>query len=262
MSTALRRIAGLATALAATAALAASAPAASLAGELEATYEMNCSFTLTKDGRPLGTLEPGEYTVVVTTPVPFANPDQQPGIVYLPICDGAARFSLTGPGVNLHSTVGDGNQVRAQYTVTLQPNATYTAADDKGPGLGRAVFSTSAATQDATPAPTATTGTGTRTGGAGPSPSPEKLDVSATPKGAVRLVLGGKPVVRVHPGVYTLVLVDRSPKAGYVLRGPGGKVVHVTTARFTGRASKRVQLTAGRWLLLLGTAKASTLTVA
>src|SRR5262245_66683207 len=101
--------------------MAAQPTAASAAGgQLDVTYEANCSFTLTKDGRAVGTLEPGDYTVVVTTPVPFANPDQQPGIVYLPICDGAVRFSLTGPGVNVHSTVGDGNQVRAQYPVTLQ----------------------------------------------------------------------------------------------------------------------------------------------
>ena len=132
MSIAVRRIAGLATAFAVMAALGTSAAAASLAGELDVTYATDCSFTLTKDGRPPGTLEPGDYAVVVTTPVPFANPDQPPGIVYLPICDGAARFSLTGPGVSLHSTVGDGNQTRAQYTVTLQPNATYTAVDDKG----------------------------------------------------------------------------------------------------------------------------------
>jgi len=251
-----RRIAGLATSLAVTAALAASASAAGLAGELDVAYEMNCSFTLTKDGRAVGTLEPGDYAVVVTTPVPFANPDQQPGIVYLPICDGAARFSLTGPGVNLHSTVGDGNQVRAQYTVTLQPNATYTAADDKGANLGRAVFSTSGAAQQ--PSPTTTT-TSDPTGGV-PGMF-EHIDVSATSKGAVRLVLRGKPIARLEAGAYTLVLVDGSAKAGYTLHRAGGKVRTLTTAKFVGRATKRVELTHGRWLLALGSSGARTLIV-
>jgi hypothetical protein len=252
MSIAMRRIVGLATAVAVTAALAASATAASLAGELDVTYATDCSFTMTKDGRSPGTLEPGDYAVVVTTPVPYANPDQQPGIVYLPICDGMARFSLTGPGVSLHSTVGDGNQTRAQYTVSLQPNATYTASDDKGQSLGRAVFSTGAATPDASPEPA--------TSNTAPSHN-ATLDVSATANGAVRLALGSKAVVRVRHGVYTLVLVDRSAKAGFVLRKAGGKVVRVTTATFVGRASRRVELTAGRWTLGLGSGKARSLIV-
>ena len=88
--------------------------------------------------------------------MPFANPDQNTGIVYLPICDGSVHFSLTGPGVDLHSTVGDGNQVRAQYSVTLQASATYVAVDDKGQSFGRAVFGTSAGAQAASPSPTTT----------------------------------------------------------------------------------------------------------
>jgi hypothetical protein len=257
MPIAVRRIAGLATAFVLMAGPAASASARSLAGELDAAYDMNCSFTLTKDGRPVGTLEPGDYTVVVTTPVPFANPDQQPGIVYLPICDGAASFSLTGPGVSLRSTVGDGSQVRAQYTVTLQPNATYTAVDTKAETLGRAVFSTSAAAQDSSPPPTTTTTPEIR-GGPGP---PAMLDVSTTANGAVRLARGGKPVARLRPGVYTLVLVDRSPRAGFVLRGAAGKATRLTTAAFVGRARRHVELTAGRWLLGLGSGKKRPLVV-
>jgi len=252
MSIALRRIAGLAAVLAVMAVAVTGASAASV-GQLDVTYEMNCSFTLTKDGRSVGTLEPGEYSVVVTTPVPYANPDQQASsIVYLPICDGSARFSLTGPGVNLHSTVGDGNQVRAQYSVTLQPSASYTAADDKGQSLGRFVFGTSGASQDAG----SSAGTSTDTAAA------TKLDVSTTSAGAVKLVLGGKLVTRVRPGSYTLVLNDRSAKAGYTLRSPSGKLVRVTTAKFVGKASKRVKLGAGRWLLALGNGKARTLIVA
>ena len=158
---------------------------------------MNCSFTLTKDGRPLGTLEPGDYTVVVTTPVPFANPDQPPGIVYLPICDGAARFSLDragrqppfdrrrrepGPGA-VH---GDAPAER-----DATPRSTTT-----GRSSAASCSSTGAATPDASPArPRA------RAQRAAPRarPPPEarrERDHDAAPCDSP---LGGKPVARLSP---------------------------------------------------------------
>ena len=214
---------------------------------------MNCSFTLTKDGRALGTLEPGDYTVVVTTPVPFANPDQQPGIVYLPICEGAAqvlayrpgrqppfdrRRREPGPGAvhgdapaerDLHRGRRQRAEVRPLRVRHRRRGAGREPGADREYGYERCRPS------------------GTTTAG--------KLAVSTTTTGAVRLALGGKPVVRLHQGVYTLVLVDPSAKAGFVLHRAGGKVIRVTTARFVGRASKRVELTAGRWLLGLGSGK-------
>ena len=57
------------------------------------------------------------------------------------------------------------------------------------------------------------------------------------------------------------MFVDPSAKAGFVLRKAGGTVIRVTTATFVGRASRRVELTPGHWLLALGSGKARSLIV-
>ena len=80
-------------------------------------YAADCTFQLVDDsGNQVTTIPPGSYQVVIDTPFSFAtSPASCPFV----------KFDLTGPGVSVQTTLGDGGSEIEQYPVTLKPSSTY-----------------------------------------------------------------------------------------------------------------------------------------
>src|SRR5262249_31967117 len=77
---------------------------------LYVAYTMHCTFAITDDsGRRVASIPPGTYQVLVTTPMVFADVDLS-GIFDMTACKGFVQFQLTGPGVNLQTTLQDGDE--------------------------------------------------------------------------------------------------------------------------------------------------------
>src|SRR5690348_11895785 len=75
---------------------------------LYVNYTMNCTFTITGDsGARVTSIPPGTYQVFITTPMVFADVDLT-GVTDMTACKSFTQFSLTGPGVNVATTLQDG----------------------------------------------------------------------------------------------------------------------------------------------------------
>src|SRR5262245_55469883 len=117
---------------------------------LYANYTPGCTFTFVGDsGAAVTSVAPGTYQVLVLTPFAFGNGNAD--------CD-FVEFHLTGPGVNLATDLGGGDEESEQHTVTLQAGATYTVQDDARAAQTRRTF-TVASAASATPTGSASTST-------------------------------------------------------------------------------------------------------
>ena len=116
------RIASLSFVLAAcTLALGQAAHAA--APTLYAHYTANCTFAFVDDSSSaVTTVPPGQYQIAVDTPYAFGNGGAACGYV---------QFQMTGPGVNISTTLSFGDSVAELFTVNLAPSSTYVAAETR-----------------------------------------------------------------------------------------------------------------------------------
>jgi hypothetical protein len=115
-------------------------------------YAMNCTFTITDDGgKRVSSIPPGTYQIQITTPVVFSAVDLS-GINDFTACKSFVQFQLSGPGVNVTSTLQDGDEDKDILKETFQANSTYTARDLNQPLVARAVFTTTASGSPSAPA--------------------------------------------------------------------------------------------------------------
>jgi hypothetical protein len=219
-------------------------------------YTASCTFTVTGDnGATISTIPPGNYQVLVTSPQPFAEPDLS-GITDPTVdCGGSLSFHLTGPGVNLHTTLDDGDSAADQLQATLAAGS-YTAVEDRRPTL-RTVFTVAAGA--------ATTG-----GGGLPATSssptatktPTKPDVNTDlvgskvagtlsggvdTRGRLTLTYKGKPVGSLKAGRYRITVLDETSKSGFTIQKLGKAATSVTTKPYLGKRSVTLTLKAGQW---------------
>src|SRR5438034_1312773 len=109
-------------------------------------YTMNCTFHIVDDfGKPVTTIAPGTYEVEVSTPIMFklAVPGGPADLAPNDFtgCRGWVQFQLSGPAVNLFTTLDLGCD--AFYTLpatTFKPGATYVAQDLNQPNVTRTTF--------------------------------------------------------------------------------------------------------------------------
>src|SRR5438067_400409 len=113
-------------------------------------YTMNCTFGIFDDaGRPVNTIAPGNYQIEVETPIMFklvrpggVSVDNIPASDFTG-CKGWVQFQLTGPGVNLFTTLDTGcDAFLVLPEQTFKANATYTAQDLNQPAVAHASFTT------------------------------------------------------------------------------------------------------------------------
>ncbi len=247
--------------LAATAALASIGARAARAElpTLYVNYAMNCTFTITNDsGSPVTSIPPGDYQVEVNTPTEFASVDLV-GISDDTACRGSVEFQLTGPGVDLSTTLEDGDGNFALLTATFAPSSTYTAVDNTQPSVADVGFTTTASGSPVSPAapadPTATQPSGGQGSASGPvgtatrgvAPFQGTLEASVSAAGKLALTFKGRKVSTLVAGRYTIAVSDRSKKTAFIIQQLNEPALTLARAGFVGRRSVTVDLPAGQW---------------
>jgi len=215
-------------------------------------YTTNCTFSISDDGgRAVTQIAPGSYQVFVTTPVVFAGVDLS-GVFDMTACKGYVQFQLTGPGVNIQTTLQDGDEDKDLERATFQPGGTYVALDMNQPGVTRTTFTT--ATSGSATGPTGTSSSSVSGGsaqqslvGSAANPFRGALDATVYASGKLALVRNGKPVTTLKTGRWTFSVDDESRKAGFALAVLNGKALTVTSTTFTGSHDVTVELKPGRW---------------
>src|SRR4051812_749323 len=86
---------------------AAGAQTASILPTLYFSYSMNCTFAILDDtGNAVTSVPPGQYQIDVRTPVPFGTIPKN--FSDMTACHGMPQFQLSGPGVNVSTTLTSG----------------------------------------------------------------------------------------------------------------------------------------------------------
>ena len=208
----------------------------------------NCTFTLVGDsGANVTTIAPGTYQLVLSADDFVSCPNALP------------NFQLAGPGVLVQTPIDNGTGSAANFTVTLQPGATYVAQDLNQP-LSKISFTTTVSGTPATvtvpaPVPVSTTSSstpdvvGSQTGSqASKVVFRGTLEGTVSPTGALALTDDGKHVTEIDAGRYTISVVDHSKTSGFVIQQVNKLATTVTTSAFVGKRSLSIILSPGQSL--------------
>jgi hypothetical protein len=216
---------------------------------LYVTYSIKCTFTLTDDsGKSVTSIAPGTYQVQVTTPGSFSGVDLA-GVTDFTACKGSAQFQLTGPGVNIQTTLNDGDGSQDVLTGTFQPSSTYVAQDNNQPSVTRVSFTTLASGTGGTSTATNPTGATTTTTTTPTAPTAVKGTVNGAVSlsGKLTLTYKGKSVLTLAPGLYKFTVVDKSKKSGFVVEELHGAVTTVSGVASVGTRTVTINLKTGQW---------------
>jgi hypothetical protein len=233
-------------------------------------YTMNCTFSIVDDfGNAVTSIPPGTYQIAVSTPVMFKSINPQTlGPNDFTGCKGWVKFQLTGPGVNVSTSLDFGCDAFLQLPATLfKPNSTYTAQDLTQPAVAYASFATLASGSPAIPAGPSNTATHGSSQGDLVGSEINKTGLRGTIVGTLgasgkpTLTIKGKSVSTLKAGRYAFAVNDRDPKRGVVIRPVKGRSIDLSGTSFVGRRSTTVTLTAGRWRYYSDPGKASVFTV-
>ena len=229
---------------------------------LYVVYAMNCTFTIVDDyGKRVTSIAPGTYQVEVSTPIMFKL--VRPGGVGVDDiaandftgCKGWVQFQLTGPGVDLFSTLDSGCDAFLLLPAqTFKASSTYTFQDLNQPGVTRTTITVD---KDGTP-PVPPTNPYTKTSGkgdtsvdpvgAGRVPIIGTTNATLSKSGALSMTKKGKTVLTLKTGKYKFVITDDSSKGGFVIEPVSGKPKNLTSTKFVGKLSKGAVLKPGRWM--------------
>ena len=214
---------------------------------LYVTYSMKCTFTLTDDsGKNVTSIAPGTYQVQVTTPGSFSGVDLA-GVTDFTACKGSAQFQLTGPGVNVQTTLNDGDGSQDVLTATFQPSSTYVAQDNNQPSVTRVSFTTLAAGAGGTPGTTTSTGATTTTTTTAGTTVKGTLNGAVSSSGRLTLTYKGKSVLTLTPGLYKVSVTDKSKKSGFVVEQLHRAATTISGVSFVGSRTVTINLTTGQW---------------
>jgi len=218
---------------------------------LYANYVPNCTFAFVSDsGGAVSSVAPGTYQIVVFTPFAFGNGNAA--------CE-AIKFHITGPGVDLETDLGGGDEETEQHTVTLQPGGTYTVQDDGRPAQTRRTFTVATSGSVSSPSTSSPNPTSSSSSSGSKTGTPSKdvvgsavgtLDAVVSTNGKVTLMKAKQGVSFLKSGRYTIRVVDRSKNAGFAVQTVKHKPTTLSTAPFTGSRAVTVTLAAGQWYFL------------
>jgi hypothetical protein len=192
----------------------------------------DCTFSLTNDaGKTVRTILSGAYQVVVATSGTFGDYYVSPD-TGLRACKGFVGFRLTGPGVNLTTTLDFGDSSGEILAATFKAGGTYIVQDDHNVAGTKRSFTVSK------------TGSVPDVGG---SPLRGALDASVSSKGKLTLSLKSKAVSSLKQGRWTFSVNDQSKTSGFTIQQLGKSPVTVTNAGFFGFREVTITLKPGRW---------------
>jgi hypothetical protein len=237
---------------------------------LYVNYTMNCTFSIADDlGRPVSQIPPGTYQVEVITPIMFklAVPGG-PGVDNIAPndyngCKGWVQFQLTGPGVNLSTTLDSGcDAFLVLPAQSFKPGATYTAQDLNQPSVAHASFTVATSGTPIVPKSPygATSGKGstqTELAGSGAVQFRGTLGATLSTKGTPTLTTKGKPVSILKSGSYKFAINDQDAAGSFNIRriksdGSLFKADALTGVKFVGTHSPTITLKAGHWTYFSG----------
>jgi hypothetical protein len=225
-------------------------------------YTMNCTFSIVDDfNRHVSSIAPGTYQIEVSTPIMFKL--VRPGGVGVDDiapndftgCKGWVQFQLTGPGVNLFSTLDSGCDAFLLLPAqTFKAGSTYTFQDLNQPAITRTTLSV-----DNTGSPQAPpTNPYTKTSGKGDKsvdpigsarlPTIGTINATIAKNGALSMTTKGKSVLSLRTGKYKFVVTDLTTKGGFVVEPVEGHPKNLSGDKFTGKLSKGIVLKPGRWM--------------
>jgi hypothetical protein len=230
---------------------------------------MDCTFSIVDDfGRRVTSVPPGDYQVEVSTPTMFKL--VRPGGVGVDNiaandftgCKGWVQFQLTGPGINLFTTLDFGCDAFLTFSSeTFRPGATYVLQDMNQPAVTRTTLTiqTSGAPQvPQTPYVRTSTKTSTSTDQVGSQIAPFRgtLKAIVNASGKPYLTKNGKVVSALKSGSYKFSIDDKSSKRGFMLQKATGSRPNVITGiAFVGKKTKPITLKAGQWTYFSDQAK-------
>jgi hypothetical protein len=228
-------------------------------------YTMNCTFTVQNDsGNVVTSIAPGKYDVTVRTPIQFGTVplNEMTGADPMTACKGMVQFQLTGPGINLNTTLLSGCGQDQQFTETFLPSSTYTAQDNNQASATRTTFTT-AATGSPTPPPAIATGPNAAAtqssdivGSGAKGAVQGTLTARLLANGALTLMENGKAVSKLEAGKYRVTIADRSAKGGVTVQSAKlGSSTTLTTPAFVGTKTTTLILKAGTWTYYSGLGK-------
>jgi hypothetical protein len=189
---------------------------------------------------------------------------------------GAHNFHLTGPGVDVGTTIG-GLQ-SPSWTVTFQPGSHYRFQCDDHPDFMYGEFNTSGAgstgggdsssggsSSGGSTSGGSTSGGSSASGGGTVSNTGTKsaavlgtLTGRVNPAGQLVFTYGGIPVKKVKAGRYKITVADKTPKRSFVVGKTGGAATTVGGVAFVGTKTVTLNLTTGKWTFFAsGGAKSS-----
>src|SRR5262245_46684159 len=207
------------------------------------------------DGTPVGSTS-GAATVI---PAGFYSLNLSgPGeCINLPL------FQLSGPGVNIQDDMLGGEVERNTLYATFLPNTTYTWRIDRN-ALVVHTFRTSSDVVGTQPAPTPATKP-TSSGklqsedvvGSSLLPARGTITGAVSATGRITFAYKGQSVTHLKPGRYTFIVTDKSSSNGFLVQKGARRPTTVTGTTFVGKHSVKVSLSAGKWLVLPHTGKAS-----
>jgi hypothetical protein len=247
-----RRFIALVVAAATAAAVAAPSMQAADLPTLYVDYRDDCTFRLTNDaGATVTSVAPGSYQVAISTEEPFGSYPLST-LSDLTACRGNVSFRMTGPGVDVFTTLDGGDSTFAIFGVVLQAGGTYTLQDDRNVAGTRRTIASSSSTPAVTPTSRPSTAT---------APKPEakpnldavgkvkgKLAASVTTAGKLALTYKGKPVSELRSGRYSITVLDETSRSGFKLQRRGKAATTVSTKAFLGRRTVTVALARGQWM--------------
>jgi hypothetical protein len=198
------------------------------------------------DGSAVGAIPAGAYTVIVNN----NTVNQDFGDTH--------KAHLFGPGVDYSSVLTQEEETQAVWSVTFQPNSTYTFQDDYRPTLIHVVFRTTATGTESSSSASVSTPSSSNTKSskvttnsdlAGSAVVPFRGTLAATidAAGRLRLTKKGKPVGTLKAGLYTFTVLDNSAKRGFVIQKLKSGAIDLTSVGYKGTHVKTVNLKAGQW---------------
>jgi hypothetical protein len=197
------------------------------------------------DGSAVGVIPPGAYTVIVNN----NTADDTFGDTH--------KMHLFGPGVEVSTVLTQEEEAQAVWTVTFQPNASYTFQDDYRSAFIHLVFrtsatsspssSTSSSNSSSTGKSSGSVATNTDIAGSAVLPSRGTLAGVVGVSGKLSLSYKGKAVAKLKPGKYTVAVDDGTAKSGFELERLHGRPITITSAAFVGKKSITLALKVGRW---------------
>ena len=228
----------------------------------------NCTFTVTNDAHTtVTTLAPGNYQVDISTFDPYALVGNNGSSATLQDCGGYVQFSLTGPGVNLMTTLGEGDVSSELDSVTLQAGGTYTMEDASNIAGSKTTFVISTTgSAGSVSAPSSSSSSSSSSAGGSSSSTGSKSTSSAigttitrtalrgtlvgavAASGKITLTIMGKPVQDLTAGRYAFSIVDQSRSSGFTLQAIHSEPIIVTAGTFVGKHTTSITLNRGQWL--------------